>query len=149
MTSGKDAKHMFDYSKIDLELLKAQKESLLEVMNDIDSGDISENETACRHLEHLSGILHLLDYLQDCAEGIRFGKADTDTDPDTNGELTEQQIKEYAAAGGVKCPFCGSDQIGGGFVNIEAGQAWQRVSCLKCEKPWNDIYQLQTVEIED
>lgn len=49
---------------------------------------------------------------------------------------------EYVAAGGGACPFCGSSNITGGFVNIEGREASQPVDCQDCEAEWVDIYNL-------
>lgn len=50
--------------------------------------------------------------------------------------------KEYVAAHGVKCPFCGSYDIQGGSVNIEDGHAFQDVGCDNCDAEWTDRYVL-------
>jgi transposase-like protein len=49
---------------------------------------------------------------------------------------------EYAEIGGVSCPFCGSHDIEGGFVEIVDGGAYQELSCHACGKGWNDEYEL-------
>ncbi|MBW1781259.1 MAG: hypothetical protein JRL30_11020 [Deltaproteobacteria bacterium] len=43
---------------------------------------------------------------------------------------------------GLTCPFCGSVMIEGGFIEIEAGKAFQRMACADCEQSWQDIYEL-------
>lgn len=50
--------------------------------------------------------------------------------------------EEYIAHGGTRCPFCGSLDIEGQEVNIDAGQAWQDVLCNRCHKEWQDTYTL-------
>ena len=40
------------------------------------------------------------------------------------------------------CPFCDSDQIEGGFLEMDGSSAWQPVVCNDCGKGWNDIYNL-------
>jgi len=54
--------------------------------------------------------------------------------PDTNAE--------YLAHGGTQCPFCGSYDITGDEVNIDAGSAWQDVFCNDCPAEWQDTYNL-------
>jgi hypothetical protein len=54
--------------------------------------------------------------------------------PDTNAE--------YVAHGGTQCPFCGSHDITGDEVNIDAGSAWQDVFCNDCAAEWQDTYTL-------
>lgn len=36
-------------------------------------------------------------------------------------KLTDEQKQAYIDAGGVRCPFCGSSGIQGGFVEIDSG----------------------------
>lgn len=53
--------------------------------------------------------------------------------------------EEYVAKGGHHCPHCGSTYrtgITAGNVEIEAGRAWQEVTCGDCKASWNDLYQL-------
>jgi hypothetical protein len=56
--------------------------------------------------------------------------------------FTAAQIEKYIAAGGVICPACGSDDIGGASIAIEAGCAFQNVSCNVCDAEWTDEYKL-------
>ena len=50
--------------------------------------------------------------------------------------------ESYIRGKGLFCPFCGSDDIGGGFVNIETGEASQEMSCTRCNGRWQDLYKL-------
>ena len=45
------------------------------------------------------------------------------------------------------CPFCGSLSIEGGFVEIETGKAFQKMSCVECEARWQNIYELIDMRI--
>ncbi|MFK3740918.1 hypothetical protein [Massilia sp. TN1-12] len=49
---------------------------------------------------------------------------------------------EYASIGGSCCPYCKSTQIAGGSVDVNAGGAYQEVSCGACDKEWTDTYAL-------
>ena len=60
--------------------------------------------------------------------------------------LTEEAKKRYLEASSVNCPFCGSSQIDGRAVEIDAGQACQPMACLECDRGWTDVYTLQEVE---
>ena len=60
--------------------------------------------------------------------------------------LTEEAKKRYLEESGVNCPFCGSSQIEGASVEINAGSAYQPIGCLQCDKRWNDVYTLRDVE---
>lgn len=50
--------------------------------------------------------------------------------------------KEYLKKGGNLCPFCGSDEITGGPVEIDGACALQEVSCLFCGAVWWDSFLL-------
>lgn len=56
-----------------------------------------------------------------------------------NTPMTNEQ---YLAQGGTRCPFCGSLQIEGQEVNIDAGNAWQDMTCNDCHAEWQDTYTL-------
>jgi len=48
--------------------------------------------------------------------------------------------KKYLASDGVRCPYCGSEDLTGGPVEIDAGIAMQDIVCDSCEKTWTDVY---------
>ena len=56
--------------------------------------------------------------------------------------MTTMTNQEYLDNCGTKCPYCGSHDITGGAVQIEAGSAWQDVICNSCDKEWQDTYTL-------
>ena len=53
--------------------------------------------------------------------------------------------KAYINAKGLTCLFCGAESVQGGFVQIEAGKAFQEMSCTECEGAWLDVYKLVEV----
>lgn len=53
---------------------------------------------------------------------------------------------EYVKKGGCRCPFCGSEDIVGQSVEIDAGGAIQECSCAECDKEWYDHYKLSGYE---
>ncbi len=55
------------------------------------------------------------------------------------GPLSDE---EYVAAGGGKCPACGSREIEGGSIEVDSTIAWQSVRCNDCGAGWNDTYAL-------
>lgn len=63
--------------------------------------------------------------------------------------LTQEQKRVYMESGGGVCPFCGSDEISGDSVDIEAQQAWQNVDCQACGQSWRDVYKLAFVETDE
>ena len=63
----------------------------------------------------------------------------------TGVELTEENAQDYLRCGGLGCPFCQSDQIEGGSVEVEAGSAGQDMQCGKCCKRWRDNYRLASI----
>lgn len=61
----------------------------------------------------------------------------------------EAKMKKYMEDGGVACPFCGCEDIEGSQVEIDAGFAFQKISCTKCEKTWIDYYSYDCVAVEN
>lgn len=53
-----------------------------------------------------------------------------------------QTNQEYIDHGGTKCPYCGSYNLSGDHVQVDAGSAWQDVTCGDCGKEWQDTYTL-------
>ena len=53
--------------------------------------------------------------------------------------------RKYIEGGGVACPFCGSENIEGGSVEIDCGFANQNVGCADCGAEWLDYYVLNGV----
>lgn len=62
-------------------------------------------------------------------------------------DSTKQEVDErqgaYLRLGGTHCPFCDSEEITGGEVNIDAGTATQEVGCDNCNQEWKDLYRLE------
>jgi DNA-directed RNA polymerase subunit RPC12/RpoP len=63
-------------------------------------------------------------------------------------KLTKKERAAYLKAGGVKCPYCGSDDIKGGFIEVIWESAYQPVRCLACDKRWTDVYTLTRIDEE-
>jgi hypothetical protein len=51
----------------------------------------------------------------------------------------------YIRAKGLICLYCGSEAIEGGFIEIDAGEAFQNMSCSQCRGKWQDVYRLVDV----
>ena len=56
--------------------------------------------------------------------------------------ITAEQAKGYLNGGGVSCPFCGSHDIEGQFVETNEGRATQPMKCNQCGEDWMDYYRL-------
>ena len=56
--------------------------------------------------------------------------------------MLELTSDEYKAKGGIVCPVCQSGDIEGSSVEIDAGGAWQNITCNECGSEWTDFYQL-------
>lgn len=67
----------------------------------------------------------------------------------TQETLTPEVVRDYIAGHGSHCPYCGGSEIEGDSVNIEAGCAWQGITCLECEQTWQDVYFLGAVGVLD
>jgi hypothetical protein len=55
------------------------------------------------------------------------------------------KASQYVQSGGCKCPSCGSDDITGDSVEIDAGCAKQSVYCSECGAEWTDVYSLSSI----
>jgi hypothetical protein len=51
----------------------------------------------------------------------------------------------YIKGKGLMCPFCKSQSIEGGFIEVQAGEAYQEMGCAECQKKWQDVYRLADV----
>lgn len=56
--------------------------------------------------------------------------------------LTPDKAREYLNSDGVNCPYCGSTDITGRALDMEAGVVTQTIDCASCNEQWNDIYTL-------
>jgi hypothetical protein len=54
-------------------------------------------------------------------------------------KLSDERKQKYLSICGVRCPYCGSEDIQGEAVEINEGEAAQEVNCY-------DIYALVRVE---
>ena len=63
-------------------------------------------------------------------------------EPEDEPGSTPGDVAAYLRAGGCCCPFCGDADIVGLSVEIDAGIAWQEVSCSACDKARCDQYSL-------
>lgn len=66
-----------------------------------------------------------------------------------NTVLLDEEVEVYLEQGGVRCPFCGSDDLHTGRMQTDAGIAWQRVECCSCEARWKDQYRLTGISREE
>jgi len=57
----------------------------------------------------------------------------------------QDKVKPYIQRGGVACPFCKSSNIEGRQFDVQAGTAWQPMSCTDCNREWNDVYRLDAI----
>lgn len=64
-------------------------------------------------------------------------------------KLTKTQRERYVQREGCRCPYCNSDQLGGGSYDGDAGYITQSITCLDCEKSWTDVYKLIDIEEDE
>ncbi len=50
--------------------------------------------------------------------------------------------ESYIKGKGLSCPFCEAESVQGGFIQIEAGKAFQEMGCTECEGAWQEVYEL-------
>lgn len=60
--------------------------------------------------------------------------------------MNKKQKNRYLKIGGIKCPYCGSDDIFTSVADIDGTRAWQNNNCKGCEKEWTDVFALIDVE---
>jgi len=60
--------------------------------------------------------------------------------------LTEETRQNYIKHAFATCPFCGSQDIVGGSVEIDGNSASQDVSCSNCISEWRDVFTLTDIE---
>jgi hypothetical protein len=63
--------------------------------------------------------------------------------------LTDEQKEKYVTDGGVRCPYCDSGDIEGGYIETDMGVAEQKIWCNQCGKRWWDYYNLSSIEEEE
>jgi len=63
--------------------------------------------------------------------------------------LTRQAQAAYIEGGGVRCPFCGKDNLEGGSFNSECCYSWQNVNCVDCGSEWQDVFQIAFLADKD
>lgn len=56
----------------------------------------------------------------------------------------KNKIKKYLSKSHC-CLNCGSENIEGGHVDVDAGGATQDISCIDCNATWTDLYKLDYV----
>jgi hypothetical protein len=69
--------------------------------------------------------------------------------PKIKKEMQMITEKEYVDRLGSICPFCGSHDIVGDHVEIDAFGASQEVSCNDCSGVWTDLYSLTGYHVRD
>lgn len=59
--------------------------------------------------------------------------------------------RQYLNEGGVKCPYCKSENLKSHAVltTIEPLLMCQKITCLSCKKTWLDVYTLTDVLTEN
>jgi len=57
-------------------------------------------------------------------------------------KLTDEQRAAYIKNGGLRCPFCSSENIDGIENNFDSGFMSQVVICTNCNESWSDVYKL-------
>lgn len=152
-------------NNIDWPLLHEQKHTLLRIA-------AGEPITDAQR-KNLQGIVHMIDDLQDFATdilklpektvfpeisqdasglspvdtlGIPENTSSADEDLlDDEGYLTGAGIQAYVDACKNVCPYCGSEDIEGAYVNINSGHAHQEVTCNSCNASWEDIYKMHDI----
>ena len=67
---------------------------------------------------------------------------------DAEKEWVEERQRWYLDKKGSQCPFCESDAIEGGSLQVDGDTVWQQINCIECDAVWDDVYYLREVEIK-
>jgi len=63
--------------------------------------------------------------------------------------LTSADRQQYLLTHGVRCPFCGSDDLHTSVYQSDFnGEVTQQSECLSCEATWVDVYELAGIRNE-
>lgn len=79
---------------------------------------------------------HIID-LEDARESARRFSPD--------GTLTVGQVRKYCESKGVRCPYCGSDDLHCGEWDTQDDAVFRPVACGVCKGKWTDEYSLTGV----
>lgn len=60
--------------------------------------------------------------------------------------ITKEQKEYYLKNSGLRCPFCHTDNVDGGPIDVDFDIISIRVKCHACGKEWQDIYKLVDIE---
>ena len=60
--------------------------------------------------------------------------------------LADEQKRQYAESGGVRCPYCGSDYLEAGLYDAGEGYFKQNVTCTGCGKRWDEVFHMDYIE---
>jgi hypothetical protein len=63
--------------------------------------------------------------------------------------ITAERKSDYVMRSYGLClnPKCDSGNIEGGDIQMDGMMAWQEITCLDCGVAWDDVYELQSVEV--
>ncbi|MDD2730822.1 MAG: hypothetical protein PHW33_01715 [Candidatus Portnoybacteria bacterium] len=59
--------------------------------------------------------------------------------------LTSEQVGDYIEGGGANCPWCESDQIEGGSIEVDGEIASQNMTCNACSQRWTDNFRRSSI----
>lgn len=58
-------------------------------------------------------------------------------------KLTQEKIKNYLIEPN-NCPYCNSTNLIADYFETETSS--MKIECIKCNKKWNEIFELKTIE---
>jgi len=62
--------------------------------------------------------------------------------------LIQAKVNEYVKHDGVRCPYCGSENIEAVDISTDAGSAYDEKVCI-CGRSWTDVYHLVGIVHDD
>lgn len=60
-------------------------------------------------------------------------------------KITKAMESLYLKRQGLRCLYCGSEELSGGELTLDGPIGWANVQCINCEREWVDRYELTGV----
>ena len=57
----------------------------------------------------------------------------------------EMDFTDYISQGGVRCPYCGGEQVHSSLTDFDELWVYFYTGCHECKKTWTDVYKLTEV----
>jgi len=66
--------------------------------------------------------------------------------PENSPKSLTDEAKAAYLVNSDHCPYCGSVDITGGAFEYGCGSVWQTITCMDCDRSWDDVYHLVAID---